>query len=100
MSANSDKWIERGITLGLIVLSSFSGYLIDKTRMEDRITAVEAKSDKNEQKLDEANLELILYRINTMENTMVKVENKVDKLDEKIDASTTKILDRINDRRR
>ena len=100
MSTSSDKWIERGVTLALIVLSSFSGYLIDKTRMEDRVTAVEQKADKNEQKLDEANLELILYRINTMETTMEKVEDKVDKLDEKIDESTTKILDRINDRRR
>ncbi len=100
MSVSSGKWAERGITLGLIVLSSFSGYLIDKTRMEDRLSAVEEKSGKNEKKLDEANLELILYRINTMETTMVKVEDKVDKLDEKIDESTTAILDRINDRRR
>ena len=100
MSTDYSKWVERGITLGLIVLSSFSGYLIDKTKMEDRLSAVETKSLKNETKLDEANLELILYRINTMETTMVKLEDSVTKLDEKIDASTTKILDRINDRRR
>jgi len=100
MSANSDKWIERTITLGLIVLSSFSGYLIDKTRMEDRLTAVEEKSDKNEDKLDEANLELILYRINDMEATMDKMEISVTKLDEKIDESTRQILAGLNNRRR
>ena len=98
--SNSGKWIERAITLVLIVLSSFSGYLIDKTRMEDRLTAVEEKAEENEAKLDEANLELILYRINAMETTMVKLEGSVTKLDEKIDASTRQILDRINDRRR
>ena len=100
MNVNSNKWIERAITLVLIVLSSFSGYLIDKTRMEDRLTVVEEKADENEAKLDEANLELILYRINAMETTMVKLEGSVTKLDEKIDASTRQILDRINDRRR
>ncbi len=100
MSTGGGKWVERGITLGLIVLSSFSGYLIDKTRMEGRMTAVEELAEDNKKKLDEANLELILYRINTMETTMVKLEGSVSKLDEKIDASTNKILDRINDRRR
>lgn len=100
MSQNSNKWIERVITLGLIVLSSFSGYLIDKTRMEDRLSAVEEKADKNENKLDEANLELILYRINSMEATISEVKTKVDDLDEKIDESTDKIIDRLSNRRR
>ena len=100
MSVDSSKWVERAITLGLIVLGSFSGFLIDKTKMEGRMTTVEELAEDNKEKLDEANLELILYRINTMETTMVKLEGSVTKLDEKIDASTTKILDRINDMRR
>ena len=100
MSTGSGKWVERGITLGLIVLSSFSGYLIDKTKIEGRMVAVEALAEDNEKKLDEANLELILYRMNDMETAMDKMEISVTKLDEKIDDSTNKILDRINDRRR
>lgn len=100
MSTGSGKWVERGITLGLIILSSLSGYLIDKTRMESRMVAVEEKSDNNEQKLDEANLELILYRMNTMETTMDKMESMVNKLDEKIDESTRQILAGLNNRRR
>lgn len=88
------------ITLGLIIMSSFSGYLIDKTRMEDRMVAVEKKATKNEKKLDEANLELILYRINTMENTISDIKTKVDNLDDKIDESTDRIINSLNNRRR
>ena len=100
ISTNPNKWVERAITFGLIVVGSLSGYLVDKTQMEDRVLAVEKKSNKNEFKLDEANLELILYRIDDMEDTMKDLKGKVEELDTKIDASTVAITNRINDRRR
>ena len=94
------KWLERLITLILIVAGSFSGYLVDKTRMEGRIAAVEKLSSDNKVKLDEANLGLILYRMDKMEASISKMEGKVDDLNAKIDESTTAIINSFNNNRR
>jgi len=100
MSTNSNKWLERLITLAAIILSSFSGYLIDKTRMEDKMAIVEKKVLKIENELKDANLGLILYRIDEMKFTVSEMKTKVDNLDDKIDASTDRIINSLNNRRR
>jgi len=100
MNTEGGRWIERVITLVLIVLSSFSGYFIDKTQMEDRMTVVEKLSVSNKEKLDKANLELILYRMDQMDATVDGLVETVDELDEKIDESTITIINRINDMRK
>ena len=88
------------ITFLLIVASTFSGYFIDKTEIKAEVTAVRIIAEKNAEKLDKANLELILYRMKQFEISMTEMGKKVDKLDTKIDASTKDIIAALDNRRR
>ena len=99
-NSNTFKWTERVITLALIIAGAFSGNFMDKTRESERINAVEKLAEKNADKLEKANLGLILYRMNVIERTMLDMKMKVDKLDDKIDESTDEIIDYLRANRR
>ena len=87
------------IYIVLLVASAGSGYLIDKTNVENRLADVENLAEKNAGKLEEANLGLILWRINEMEKSMTALGKKVDDLDTKMDDSTKDIITALNNRR-
>ena len=87
------------IYIVLLVASAGSGYLIDKTTVNSRLDDVEELADKNAAKLEEANLGLILYRMNEMDKTMTALGKKVDDLDTKMDDSTKDIITALNNRR-
>ena len=87
------------IYIVLLVASAGSGYLIDKTNVENRLADVENLAEKNAGKLEEANLGLILWRINEMEKSMTALGKKVDNLDTKMDDSTKDIITALNNRR-
>ena len=87
------------IYIVLLVASAGSGYLVDKTELKDRLTVVEKLAEKNADKLEKANLGLILYRMNEMDKTMTALGKKVDDLDTKMDDSTKDIISALNNRR-
>ena len=84
----------------LLVVSSLSGYLIDKTEIEGRVTIVEKLAEKNAEKLEKANLELILYRMKQFEISMTEMKTKVDGLDTKMGESTNEIMEYLRNNKR
>ena len=87
------------IYIVLLVASAGSGFVIDKTNVENRLADVEELAEKNASKVEKANLGLILYRMNEMEKSMTALGKKVDNLDTKMDDSTKDIVTAINNRR-
>ena len=87
------------IYIFLLIASAGSGFLIDKTNVENRLAEVERLAEKNAAKLEKANLGLILWRMNQMDKTMTAMGRKVDDLDTKMDDSTKDIITALENRR-